>query len=154
MSDVWKTKRQMRSGFLTAVERLYCNNGQCFVCALCSAPINTQSFQVANIDGERVPCHAECYVDVMVPKCVVCSNAVPQGSQRGSYIFAKHPFFQDWKYCGTHESEARCTACNRVEPRSHPFASLGDGRKICGSCARTTILDSEELKPLFKEVLR
>ena len=99
----------MRSS-LTALDRTYCNNGSCFVCDLCQAPIMTPTYQVAVIDGSRVPCHKECYVDAMVPKCVVCEDPVPSGGG-GSYVFSKHPFFQDWRYCGGHErGSKRCTS--------------------------------------------
>jgi hypothetical protein len=141
------------SSSLTALGLTYCNNGLCFTCVLCSGPITTPTYQVLLLDGKRSPCHKECYVEAAVPKCVVCSNAVPSSGQ-GTYHFSKHPFFQDWKYCRPHEtSSARCTSCGRVEPDRPNFNDLGDGRRICGSCARTTVLDSDELKPLFLEIL-
>eukprot|EP00520_Triparma_pacifica_P010087 CAMPEP_0118650808 /NCGR_PEP_ID=MMETSP0785-20121206/10443_1 /TAXON_ID=91992 /ORGANISM="Bolidomonas pacifica, Strain CCMP 1866" /LENGTH=409 /DNA_ID=CAMNT_0006543205 /DNA_START=198 /DNA_END=1424 /DNA_ORIENTATION=- len=140
---------------LTALNRTYCNNGRCFICSLCGSPITTSSYQVAVIDGERVPCHKECYVEAMVPRCVVCRECVPEGG-RGSYVYSKHPYFQDWRYCGGHEVEGlvRCTGCDRMEPKvGEGWHGMGDGRKICGSCVRTVVMDSEELKPLFSEVL-
>ncbi|GMH89099.1 hypothetical protein TL16_g11356 [Triparma laevis f. inornata] len=133
---------------LTALGKSFCNNNSCFSCALCASHINDASFQVF----EGSPVHASCFREVVVPSCVVCDCKVPTNSQ-GHYSYNKHPFFQSWKYCATHEEARRCTSCNRVEPRKAPFAKLGDSRVLCDSCCRTTILDSDELKPIWSSVL-
>ena len=53
--------------------------------------------------------------------------------------------------------QRKCTGCNRFEPQvsNTPFADLGDGNRcVCFSCCRTVIVDSNDAKPLWNQILR
>ena len=102
-----KSMHLVRSS-LNALGQSYCNNDSCFSCALCAEAINDGSFQVF----EGSPVHSSCFTAHVVPSCVVCDCKVPTNSQ-GHYSYNKHPFFQNWKYCASHEDSRRCTSCNR-----------------------------------------
>jgi hypothetical protein len=135
------------SSIMVALGKNYHNNGKCFTCALCLGPFTTGSFGTADIDGAEVPVHSDCYKELFHPKCVHCKGPVPSS-------YARHPFFKDWSYCSPHENNVRrCGGCNRIES-ADGFADLNDSNRVlCGSCARTAILDTTELKPLWQDVL-
>jgi len=138
---------------ITALGKKY--HHDCFICVACSAPITTPTFAS---DSENNPIHTECYRDLYTPTCVVCKESIANAAHaRGkiAYEFAKHPYFDDWKYCLKHEKKSkRCTSCGRVEPNDSKFNSLGDeGRVVCMSCVRTLVLDDKELKPIFDDAL-
>jgi hypothetical protein len=76
------------------------------------------SKQITTLDDNgQVPIHAACYQELFVPKCVICRLTVPQSKDGRGYCYQKHPFFQDWKYCESHEKDnrgagsRRCTGC-------------------------------------------
>ena len=76
-----------------------------------------------------------------------CKSSVPSS-------YSRHPFFPSWSYCPSHERSARrCSGCNRVES-AEGFADLHDSdRVLCSSCVRTAVLDTNEMKSLWTDVL-
>ncbi len=91
-------------------------------------------------------------------ECKVCKNPIPADSfGRVSYI--RHPFFEKEVMCPHHQGDRsvrKCTGCNRYEPQvGGGFVDLGDdNRCVCDSCLRTVIVDSEDAKPLWGNVLQ
>ena len=70
----------------------------------------------------------------------------------GTIPYMMHPFWQE-KYCPSHASDGtpRCAACERMQPRSQPFAPLGDGRALCLECVASVVVDSSDAAPLYDQ---
>ena len=147
-----------RSGkMLVAMDRKF--HVDCFRCMSCNDVIDPTSVFAVSVDpmGEQQPLHRKCYAEFYGVQCAVCRKAIPANDD-GSVSFIKHPFFNTEQMCPCHADEAgrrRCTGCHRFEPEDEPFADLNDGgRCVCYSCCRTVIMNNEDVKPLWEEVLR
>ncbi len=140
---------EIRGRCVTAGDLSYC--ASCFNCTLCNLTLlNARNVRVVEMEAGLRAVHSSCWEEVYAPRCVSCRGVFDGDS--GVFRFQKHPFFPDWRYCSPCSNNARCTGCGRVEGPGG-WADLGDGRKICHSCGRTAILDSEELRPLWFDVL-
>jgi hypothetical protein len=71
--------------------------------------------------------------------------------------FYKHPYFENEKYCLSHETRTSCFACGRKEPLpgSHRegFVDLLDGRSLCAQCSGSIIVDSSEATALYQGIV-
>lgn len=129
----------------------------CFRCFGCQERLITtgvsgnqaQSFSIK--DG--LPYHPKCAQRLFAPPCSICHCSL-QGR------FFVHPFFEDFRYCLSHEgTRPSCFACRRQEPlvsnNASPseFIVLPDGRHLCGECSETVVMESAEMKILYNEVL-
>lgn len=130
----------------------------CFRCFGCQELLitgsgnQTQSFSIK--DG--LPYHPKCAQRLFALPCSICHCSL-QGR------FYVHPFFEDFRYCLSHEgSRPSCFACRRQEPllasdgaspSSAAFIVLPDGRHLCGECSETVVMESAEMKILYEEVL-
>ena len=131
---------------------------ECFRCMSCNELIDPQSVFAVSIDpiGEQQPLHRKCYAEFYGVQCAVCKRSIPANDD-GSVSFIKHPFFNTEQMCPTHanDNKRRCTGCHRFEPDDEPFADLNDGNRcVCYACCRTVIMDNEDVKPLWQEVIR
>lgn len=86
------------------------------------------------------------------PTCYVCKNLIPVDSS-GQFQYRSNRFWQQ-KYCPTHARDGthRCCSCRRLEPRDTAFSSLTDGRKLCLDCLDSSIMNTDECQPLYREV--
>lgn len=84
--------------------------------------------------------------------CYVCKNLIPVDSS-GQFQYRSNRFWQQ-KYCPTHARDGthRCCSCRRLEPRDTAFSSLTDGRKLCLDCLDSSIMNTDECQPLYREV--
>ena len=146
-------------GQILTVKRDQRYHPSCFTCAGCSSPITDLTFNLAkdllDLHGRPLPVHSSCYSELFAPKCSVCRSTVPKDSKSGAYVYSHHPFFSGWRNCEKHDRESgRCQGCARMEPLHDPFNDLCDeGRRLCNSCCRTVVLDSNDLKPVWLSVL-
>lgn len=90
---------------------------------------------------------------LFTPKCVLCNDSL------GGKRYYQHAFFQGkGGYCQKHQGTARqCFSCHQLEPcrdsRKELFASLPDGRAMCGECISTAVFDSSEARPLYLQAV-
>ena len=142
---------------LVAMDRKF--HVECFRCMSCNDLIDPLSVFAVSVDpmGEQQPLHRKCYAEFYGVQCAVCRKAIPANDD-GSVSFIKHPFFNTEQMCPCHADESgrrRCTGCHRFEPEDEPFADLNDGgRCVCYSCCRSVIINNEDVKPLWQEVLK
>ena len=142
---------------LVAMDRKF--HVECFRCMSCNDIIDPSSVFAVSVDpmGEQQPLHRKCYAEFYGVQCAVCRKAIPANDD-GSVSFIKHPFFNTEQMCPCHADESgrrRCTGCHRFEPEDEPFADLNDGgRCVCYSCCRSVIINNEDVKPLWQEVLK
>jgi len=143
--------------FLVALEKTF--HLDCFTCLGCCEVIKpTEGFAfTTNENGEKHPLHQKCHAELFGIKCTVCKETIPY-SENGMVTYVKHPFFTSEQMCPKHVKNPcrRCNGCNRFEPEGlgAGFVDLQDGnRRLCHSCCRTVIVDSEEAKPLWNKVM-
>jgi len=135
---------------------------ECFKCVGCHTAIDQNERFAYTVgddddddDGIKYPLHKKCYDELYGFKCTVCQQTIKSENGRVSYI--KHPFFDSEYMCPRHKEEAgrRCTGCHRFEPIGKGFAELSDAdRCVCDSCLRSVIVDSNDAKPLWDNVIR
>jgi len=133
-------------------------HAECFRCMGCHEKINiNESFACAEGEnGVKYPMHRQCYAELYGLVCTVCRQTM-QADSSGRVSYKKHPFFDTEYMCSKHseESTRRCTGCFRFEPNDLPFANLNDnGRCVCDACLRSVVVDSEDAKPLWDNVIR
>lgn len=111
-------------------------------------------------DNERYPLHRKCYSELFGVKCVVCFESIPSGDD-GKISYVKHPFFDGETMCPSHANDdppnRRCSGCHRFEPQGAAscFADIGDANRcLCFACCRTVVVDNEDAKPLWSEIIQ
>ncbi|KAH9092713.1 hypothetical protein Ae201684P_008383 [Aphanomyces euteiches] len=135
------------SSYVQAFGNIY--HSGCFKCAACSNAIpGNMRFNI----HENEPYHPQCFQELYHPRCSVCDERLPM-TPDGRITYLEMPFWQ-LKYCALHEQRDRCCSCRRIEPtaRSKHFQSLSDGRKLCGDCTNTVVIDTEEVQPVVLDV--
>ncbi|KAF0692953.1 Aste57867_15999 [Aphanomyces stellatus] len=121
----------------------------CFRCAACLQDLPSGiPFNV----HENEPYHPQCFQQLFHPRCDVCEELLPMNSDR-RIAYQEMPYWK-LKYCPLHEQRDRCCSCKRLEPtsRARHFHALSDGRKLCGDCTNTVILDNDEVQPVVEDV--
>ncbi|KAF0748911.1 hypothetical protein AaE_007203 [Aphanomyces astaci] len=121
----------------------------CFRCTACSQPLPRGiRFQI----HANEPYHPECFRELYHPRCDVCDERLPITAD-GRIPYHQNLFWKQ-KYCPSHEQRDRCCSCRRLEPTASArhFEKLADGRKLCGDCAHTVILDTDEVQPVVQDV--
>jgi hypothetical protein len=120
----------------------------CFCCFGCGRPLESRYLHREN-DGKIEYYHQQCYEELFIPKCDVCSKQLV-GQHR------THAFFRgEQNYCSDHDGRTRqCFSCAFKESLSDPYPELPDGRVVCWRCIDTIVIDSEEARPLYLEAVR
>ncbi|PWA80487.1 DA1 [Artemisia annua] len=121
---------------------------ECFRCHACNQPIADYEFSMSG----NYPYHKTCYKEHYHPKCDVCQHFIPTNAS-GLIEYRAHPFWAQ-KYCPFHEHDGtpRCCSCERMEPRETSYAALNDGRKLCLECLDSSIMDTSECQPLYRDI--
>lgn len=121
---------------------------ECFRCHACNQPIADYEFSMSG----NYPYHKTCYKEHYHPKCDVCQHFIPTNAA-GLIEYRAHPFWAQ-KYCPFHEHDGtpRCCSCERMEPRETSYAALNDGRKLCLECLDSSIMDTSECQPLYRDI--
>lgn len=125
---------------------------ECFCCFGCNENLlQNQSTGEHAMHAVRdgLPYHQRCARLLFMPTCVLCQN-----SMEGT--FYTHSFFKEHQYCVSHEGDSRppCSACKRRQPvQNSAFVTLPDGRALCPDCCATVVMESEDLRVLYKEIL-
>lgn len=121
---------------------------ECFRCRSCNLPISDYEFSTSG----NFPYHKSCYKENYHPKCDVCKHFIPT-NPAGLIEYRAHPFWIQ-KYCPCHEYDGtpRCCSCERMEPQEVKYIPLHDGRKLCLECLDSTIMDTKECQPLYREI--
>ena len=140
--------------YISALGKKY--HARCFRCAGCNEVIDSSEPFAFIGETEKQPLHRGCYTELYGIKCSVCNEIlVPNEDGRISYV--KHPFFDKECMCPRHalnDEARRCTGCHRFEPQNNKFADLDDNNRcVCWSCCRTVIVDSDDAKPLWDQIL-
>ncbi|ONK67706.1 uncharacterized protein A4U43_C05F2880 [Asparagus officinalis] len=121
---------------------------QCFRCYACSRPICESEFSLSGSN----PYHKSCYKELHHPKCDVCHQFIPI-NRAGLIEYRAHPYWGQ-KYCPSHEYDntPRCCSCEKMEPRTTKYMSLGDGRSLCLECLDSAVMDTGECQPLYHSI--
>ncbi|XP_055828152.1 protein DA1-related 2-like isoform X2 [Solanum dulcamara] len=121
---------------------------ECFLCCACGYPITEHEF---SLSGNNTY-HKSCFREMTHPKCEVCYQFIPTNAA-GLIEYRCHPFWSQ-KYCPSHEHDVtkRCCSCERLEPRSARYVSLGDGRSLCLECMESAIMDTGDCQPLYHAI--
>jgi hypothetical protein len=119
----------------------------CFRCAGCNVAIDG-SF--TDYGDPPLPYHATCAKELYAPRCSLCANPLDGH-------FYRHSYFENEKYCLSHEGRTTCFACGRREPlpSSHKegFVDLLDGRSLCAQCSGSIIVDASEAVALYRSIV-
>jgi hypothetical protein len=136
---------------ITAANRKYC--AECFRCHNCKHTLHGQYFQNDKTKSSGAIYCGTCIKTLFGMKCSVCD-----GDIQGRYM--RHNFFDDEKYCITHEDlEARrkCFSCSRLEPipspSKPPFVELPDTRVCCLECLSSAVMTTDEAASLYSSVV-
>ena len=146
---------QLLVGKYKIVENLLHLHQHCFCCAGCYQPIEKEYIKKGELeDGNIEFYHSHCNVQLFAPDCDLCGDKI-----YGNY--KTHGFFRDkQKYCASHDihNEHRsCCSCDLIEPiakgQMGQFHPLPDGRVICPDCVSFIILESNEAKDIYLQVV-
>jgi hypothetical protein len=134
-------------------------HAECFKCMGCHGNIGPNERFACTEEGEdgrKHPLHRQCYAEIYGLKCTVC-HQIMQGDSSGRVTYKKHPFFDTEYMCPKHTEDSirTCTGCFRFEPMDAPFANMNDANRcVCHSCLRSVIVDSDDAKPLWENVIQ
>lgn len=130
--------------------RSYCSS--CFTCKRCHKQLSGQFYYDDTNDPGGIYCQP-CLNDAFGLKCSVCDQCI-----QGQYL--KHNFFDNEKYCLTHdqiEDRRKCGSCHRVEPYERTgkgmFVDLPDARVCCLECLSSAIMTSDAMLALYLSVV-
>jgi hypothetical protein len=131
---------------ITALGRAWCP--ECFKCRGCSVRLEKFYQRAESSSTNDVYC-STCIRELFSIRCTLCSACL-----EGHYL--RHSFFEDEKYCLTHEQiEARkkCFTCSRLEPVGVAFVELPDSRVSCLECLSSAVMSSDEAAQLYSQAV-
>jgi len=136
---------------LKAAGRSYCL--ECFRCQGCQVRLEGSFFQNDATKASGAVYCESCIKSIFGLRCTLCANSIS-----GQYL--RHGYFQDEKYCMSHEQlEARpkCFTCSRLEPLPGigraQFVDLPDSRSCCLECLSSAVMTTDEAASLYGEAV-